>query len=269
VRVYHVDAFTSRPFAGNPAGVCLLQQAADPAWMHTLAVELNLPKTAFVLRQGAGGNCFDLRWFGFDGEAQLCGHATLAAAHVLWENGMVAAANPIEFSTLSGTLVARRAGQWIELDFPAEPAAAEHSQALVEALGIEPLWMGRNRLHHLIELANEDAVRSLRPDFVRIAAASPPAHGVIVTARAATPDIDFVSRVFVPLAGVNEDPATGSAHCALGPYWAAKLGKKELLALQVSARGGSLRVRVAGDRVHIAGQAVSLLCCQLVGGRAA
>jgi PhzF family phenazine biosynthesis protein len=265
--LYHVDAFTREPFAGNPAAVCLLPGPRDDSWMGALAVELNLPMTAFVLREGDAGG-FRLRWFGRGGETQLCGHATLAAAHVLWESAEVRAAEPIRFLTASGALHARQlpAG-WIELDFPAERAAAETRQAVAEALGVRPLWMGRNRLHFLLEVESEQAVRGVRPDLRRLVAVLPPAKGVIVTARAAAGAAeghDFVSRFFAPAMGIDEDQATGSAHCALGPYWAAKLGKTEMAAFQASPRGGSLRVRVAGERVHIAGQAVSVLRGQLV-----
>jgi PhzF family phenazine biosynthesis protein len=290
--IHHVDAFTSRPFAGNPAAVCLLEEEREAAWMHALAAELNLPKTAF-LRRAAPGR-FHLRWFGADGEADLCGHATLASAHVLWEIGEAASGEEISFLTRSGELRARRLGDgWIEIDFPAEVAAREERPILAAALGVEPLWMGRNRLHFLVEVASEETVRALRPDFRRLAAALPPASGVMVTARAAaavapaagrsTPDgaagrpgggveetgaYDFVSRHFASPTGVDEDPATGSAHCALGPYWAAKLGKTEMLAYQASARGGWLRVRTAGPRVHVAGQAVSVLRGALAARRA-
>ena len=244
--VYHVDAFAQRPFAGNPAGVCLLSQPRDDSWMHTLALELNLPKTAFVLREGADQS-FRLRWFGMDGESQLCGHATLAAAHVLWQSALAPPAEPIRFLTASGTLQARQleAG-WIELDFPAEVAVEESRPELAAALGVEPRWMGRNRLHFLVEVESEEAMRAVQPDFRRLAAVLSPAHGVSVTARAAAArkadlppafepagtagEIDFVSRFFAPPIGVDEDAVTGSAHCALGPYWAAKLGKLELSA---------------------------------------
>ena len=284
--VYHVDAFAHRPFAGNPAGVCLLSQPRDDSWMHSLALELNLPKTAFVLREGADQG-FRLRWFGMDGESQLCGHATLAAAHVLWQSAMAPAAEPIRFSTASGTLRARQLGAgWIELDFPAEIAAEEPRPALAAALGVEPRWMGRNRIHFLVEVESEQAVRAVQPDFRRLAEVLSPAYGVSVTSRAAAPaaaaagagamdapgaagpagEIDFVSRFFAPAIGIDEDAVTGSAHCALGPYWAAKLGKLELSAYQASARGGALRVRVAGDRVYLAGQAVSMLRSELLLG---
>jgi predicted PhzF superfamily epimerase YddE/YHI9 len=293
--VHHVDAFTSRPFAGNPAAVCLLEEEQEASWMHALAVELNLPKTAFVRRAAPGR--FHLRWFGADGEADLCGHATLASAHVLWEVGEGAPGEEISFLTRSGELRARRLdGGWIEIDFPAEVAAREERPILAAALGVEALWMGRNRLHFLVEVASEEIVRALRPDFRRVAAALPPARGVMVTARPAPPTgrpadlpvpelpavraavpepaaepaaaYDFVSRHFAPSAGVDEDSVTGSAHCALGPYWSAKLGKTAMLAYQASARGGWLRVRAAGPRVHLAGQAVSVLRGELTTGRA-
>jgi PhzF family phenazine biosynthesis protein len=265
--VIHVDAFTREPFAGNPAAVCLLSQPRDDSWMQSLALELNLPMTAFVIRDGEAGS-FRLRWFGVAGETRLCGHATLAAAHVLWESAEVEPGAPIRFLTASGALHARQLPEgWIELDFPAERAAAETRQAVVEALGVRSLWMGRNRLHFLVEAESEQAVRAARPDLRRLAAVLPPARGVIVTARGAHPardGYDFVSRFFAPPMGIDEDQATGSAHCALGPYWGEKLGKTEMDAFQASPRGGTLRVRVAGERVHIAGQAVSLLRSQLL-----
>lgn len=271
MRIYHVDAFTAQAFGGNPAGVCMLDDEGEAGWMKALATELNLPKTAFVRRAGAAR--FALRWIGADGEAQLCGHATLAAAHVLWQAGEVAADEAIAFDTLSGELRARRCQDgWIEIDFPAEVAAAEPRPTVVAALGVVPVWMGRNRLHFLVEVANESAVRALRPDFRRLAEVLAPARGVAVTARAAGDEprgYDFVSRYFASPTGLDEDAATGSAHCSLGPYWAAKLGRSEMLAYQASPRGAWLRVRVAGDRVHVAGQAVTILRSQLAPRRAA
>jgi PhzF family phenazine biosynthesis protein len=265
--VYHVDAFTCRPFGGNPAAVCVLEQEAEDGWMQALAGELNQPKTGFARRLAPGR--FELRWFGSDGEAQLCGHATLASAHVLWETGAAAAGETISFVTLSGELRARRlADGWIEIDFPAEVAVRCEQPAVAAALGVEPLWMGRNRLHFLVEVAGEETVRALRPDFHRLAAALPPQRGVMVTARAAAAPAaggaaeggyDFISRHFASPIGMDEDAVTGSAHCALGPYWSAKLGRSEMLAYQASARGGWLRVRVAGSRVHLSGQAVTVL----------
>ena len=277
--VYHVDAFTHRPFAGNPAAVCLLNGPREDSWMHAMATELNQPMTAFLLREGAADS-FRLRWFGANGEAKLCGHATLASAHVLWESGEAPPAAPIRFLTASGTLQARQlAAAWIELDFPAEVAVQEDRPGLAEALGVEARWIGRNRLHFLVEVESEGAVRAIRPDFPRLAAVLAPARGVVVTARAdgdgAGAEISagprtgggayhFVSRYFAPAVGIDEDQVTGSAHCALGPYWAAKLGTTELAAFQASPRGGALRVRVAGDRVLLAGQAVSLLRSELL-----
>ena len=254
--LYQVDAFTSRPFAGNPAAVCLLDRPRDDAWMQQVAAEMNLAETAFLERRADG---WGLRWFTPAVEVDLCGHATLASAHVLWERGAAANGEALRFHTRSGLLQARRRGVEIELDFPAEPVEAAPAPGLAAALGVEPRWCGRNRLDLLAELASEAEVRSLAPDFPRLKLATPPGRGVIVTARSATPDYDFVSRFFAPAAGIDEDPVTGSAHCALGPYWMAKLGKSELRAYQASARGGSLGVRVAGDRVFLTGQAVTVL----------
>ncbi|MBV8201473.1 MAG: PhzF family phenazine biosynthesis protein, partial [Acidobacteria bacterium] len=239
--------------------------------------------TAFVLRDGAADD-FRLRWFGVSGEAQLCGHATLASAHVLWQSAQVQAGEPIRFLTASGALQARQlAAGWIELDFPAEVAVQEDRPELSQALGVQARWIGRNRLHYLVELESEATVRAVQPDFERLAAVLHPARGVMVTARAAGFDArtddagsgdagtggahDFVSRFFAPGMGIYEDQVTGSAHCALGPYWAAKFGTTELSAFQASPRGGVLRVRVAGDRVLLAGQAVSLLRSELLSGR--
>jgi predicted PhzF superfamily epimerase YddE/YHI9 len=268
--VYHVDAFTRHPFGGNPAAVCLLPEPADDDWMASLAAELNLPKTVFALREGAG-DVFRLRWFGPDGESPLCGHGTLAAAHVLWECGQARPGRTIRFLTSSGELEARqlRAG-WIELDFPSEPASQVEKSGLAEALGAVPQWIGRNRLDYLVEVADERAVRSLQPDFARLAALLPPLRGVIVTSPgAAESACDFVSRRFAPTIGLNEDAVTGSAHCALGPHWAARTGKQDFLARQLSARGGTLRVHVEEERVRIAGQAVTLLRGQLLAPRTA
>jgi PhzF family phenazine biosynthesis protein len=256
--IYQVDAFTDRPFAGNPAGVCPLPSFPDAAWMQAVAREMNLAETAFVVRREGPGAEHDLRWFTPAVEVELCGHATLAAAHLLWEIGAVPAAEPIRFHTLSGSLGAARAGEWIELDFPAEPPAplAAPPADLAGILGAPPIWVGANRFDLVAELAGEAAVRALAPDLRRIKAL--PFRGVQVTARAATPGFDFVSRFFAPAAGVDEDPATGSAHCCLGPFWSARLGKNPLLAYQASPRGGVVRVATAGERVQLGGQAVTV-----------
>ncbi|HYL06022.1 MAG TPA: PhzF family phenazine biosynthesis protein [Thermoanaerobaculia bacterium] len=277
--MYHVDAFTNLPFGGNPAAVCLLSAPGDESWMSSLARELNLPMTAFVVPDGAAES-FRLRWFGVRGEAPLCGHATLAAAHVLWQSATARPGEAIRFLTASGALHARQlAAGWTELDFPAEVAVEEDRPGLAEALGVTARWIGRNRLHYLVEVESESAVRAVQPDFQRLEPLLAPARGVVVTARADAGGVpaaagapgaetrgghDFVSRFFAPAMGIYEDQVTGSAHCALGPYWAAKLGRTELAAFQASPRGGTLRVRVAGDRVFLAGQAVSLLRSEML-----
>jgi len=258
--IYQVDAFTDRPFAGNPAAVCPLPLPAFPeaGWMQAVAAEMNLAETAFLVRRGDSSD-FDLRWFTPAIEVELCGHATLASAHVLWETGAVAAAMPIRFHTLSGALGAARRGEWIELDFPAEPASAlaEPPPRLSEMLGASPVWVGANRFDLVLELADDAAVRALAPDLKRLAAL--PYRGVLVTARAAAPGYDMVCRFFAPASGIDEDPVTGSAYCCLGPYWSGRLGKNPLLGYQASARGGEVRVELAGDRVRLGGQAVTVL----------
>ena len=259
--VIQVDAFTDRPFAGNPAAVCVLPEVGawrDERWMQQVAREMSLSETAFVLKQAGG---FGLRWFTPAVEVDLCGHATLAGAHVLWEEGHQPPEEPVRFHTRSGLLVATRCDSWIELDFPAEPAQAVDAPAgLGRALGLAPQDMcvvGRNRFDYLVELASEARLRQLAPDFRLLRAF--PTRGVIVTSRADAGGFDFLSRFFAPRVGVDEDPVTGSAHCCLGPFWSGRLGQDELLAYQASARGGVVRVRVRGDRVGLAGQAVTVL----------
>jgi PhzF family phenazine biosynthesis protein len=258
IPVYTVDAFTEQAFAGNPAAVCLLEAPRDDAWMQSIAAEMNLSETAFLVPHAGDG--FDLRWFTPAVEVALCGHATLASAHVLWESGTLGAKDAARFHTKSGVLTAARNGHGIELDFPARPAdPAEAPDGLLEALGVSPKFTGKSAYDWLVEVANEREVRAARPDFAAIA--QTPARGVILTARAAANDdgIDFVSRFFAPRAGVLEDPVTGSAHCTLAPYWAAKLGRTELTGRQLSARGGVVRVRLDGDRVTLGGQAVTVM----------
>ena len=260
--IVQVDAFTDHPFAGNPAAVCLLPTPADARWMQDVAREMNLSETAFLVRQSDG---FDLRWFTPAVEIDLCGHATLASAHVLWGDGHLAAGTQARFHTRSGLLTAERRGEWIELDFPAtraEPAAAP--AGLTVAVGVTPRFVGRSRFDYLLEVDGEDVVRGCKPDFGALARVD--ARGVIVTSRAAAAGYDFVSRFFAPRAGVDEDPVTGSAHCALAPYWIAKLGRPELVGYQASARGGTVRVRLQGDRVRLGGQAVTVLRGDLTAG---
>jgi PhzF family phenazine biosynthesis protein len=255
--LFHVDAFTDRPFAGNPAGVCLLSEDGEDAWMQNVAREMNLSETAFLRRREAH---WDLRWFTPAVEVDLCGHATLASAHVLWEAGHAKPGELLMFQTRSGRLAAAQRDGAIELDFPAEPAApATEPPDLQAALGISGgRFVGRNRFDYLIEAEDERAVRALAPDFRRLAAAGDGARGAIVTARSSQPGWDFVSRYFAPAVGIDEDSVTGSAHCCLGPFWADRLGKKALTGYQASARGGTVRVRVEEPRVFLGGTAVTI-----------
>jgi PhzF family phenazine biosynthesis protein len=261
-RIYQIDAFTNHPFAGNPAGVCVLPAAAPEAWMQAVAREMNLSETAFLTRAEDG---FNLRWFTPATEVELCGHATLASAHALWETGLLRRSEQARFHTLSGLLTASYSADWIEMDFPATPAEpAEAPPELLAGLGLGRVqYSGRNIYDYLLEVEGETTVRGLQPDFGRLGQV--PMRGVIVTARATTPPYDFVSRWFGPQVGVNEDSVTGSAHCCLGPYWAARLDKDQMLAYQASPRGGVLRVRPAGERVLLGGQAVTVLVGEMIG----
>lgn len=259
-RITQVDAFTDKPFAGNPAAVCILGRPADEAWMKDVAREMNLSETAFLSRRDGD---YDLRWFTPTVEVPLCGHATLASAHVLWEEGHLKPEAQARFHTKSGLLTAERRSDWIEMDFPAlgeVPVSAP--PGLVEALGAQAQYVGRNKLDYLVELASETAVRELRPDYTHLRQI--PVRGVIVTSRASSAGLDFVSRFFAPASGVDEDPVTGSAHCCLAPYWSKKLAKSQLIAYQASPRGGLVRMRVAGERVKLAGQAVTVLRGELI-----
>lgn len=254
--ITQVDAFTNEPFAGNPAAVCLLPTSPDATWMQRVAREMNLSETAFLVRRSDGE--FDLRWFTPAVEVDLCGHATLASAHVLWEEGHLPPDAPAVFHTRSGRLSATRRADWIEMDFPAEPAEPVPAPAgLADALGAEPAWVGRNRFDYLVEVDTQGTVERLAPDFARLKKLE--TRGVIVTARADADGVDFVSRFFAPGTGVDEDPVTGSAHCCLGPFWQQHLGRDAFTARQVSERGGLVKVVVRGDRVLLLGQAVTVL----------
>jgi PhzF family phenazine biosynthesis protein len=258
---FHVDAFTDRPFAGNPALVCLLDGPRDESWMRLVATEMSLPETSFVVRRDNG---FSLRWFTPAIELDLCGHGTLAAAHALWESGWLATGSPARFHTRRGLLTAASAGGWIALDFPALAVeAGPIPAAITAALGIGARFTGTCGQRFVVEAASEAAVRSLAPDFALMQ--SVPGRAVVVTA-AADPGrgYDIVSRYFAPWVGANEDPVTGVAHCIVGPFWAARLGRRTLTACQASARGGLLRVGVRGDRVELAGRAVTVLRGELV-----
>ena len=267
IPLLQIDAFADRPFAGNSAAVCLLDQAAPESWMQAFAGEMNLAETAFVrpLPPDERGERFELRWFTPEVEVPLCGHATLATAHALWSEGRKAESEAIRFVTKSGELTATRQGDWIELDFPATPAApCDADPTLLAALGMENvLFAGRTSVQDtLLVLASADQVRDLRPDFQRLGKLA--GRGVIATAPSDEEPYDFVSRFFAPAVGIDEDPVTGSAHCCLGPFWSDRLGKTEMTAFQASARGGVVRIRVAGDRVILGGQAVTVLRGELV-----
>jgi PhzF family phenazine biosynthesis protein len=254
MQIHQVDAFTNTVFKGNPAAVCLLHEKVDEAWMHNLAAEMNLSETAFLLRRKDG---FDLRWFTPMAEVDLCGHATLASAHVLWQEGWLPRDKQAQFHTRSGLLTAEIKDGWIEMDFPAqETQEVSPPQALLDAMQIEASFTGFNGVDYLLVLESEKTIAELKPDFIQLAKI--PCRGVIVTSASVSPDYDFVSRFFAPQVGINEDPVTGSAHCCLAPFWSRRLQKTEMTAFQVSPRGGVVKVRVQEDRVLLSGQAVTV-----------
>jgi PhzF family phenazine biosynthesis protein len=253
--MFQVDAFTDKPFSGNPAAVCMLSASRDEQWMQHVAQEMNLSETAFLTPRESG---FELRWFTPAVEVDLCGHATLASAHVLWERGYLGPDQQARFFTKSGLLTAERQEQWIELNFPADPAKPVlPSETLLAALGVKPAYVGRNRFDFLVEVDSEEVLRQMQPDFKLLSSATE--RGVMVTSRSDSAAFDFVSRFFAPAAGIDEDPVTGSAHCCLGPFWAGRLGKDGLVGYQASARGGVVQVRLGGDRVYLKGQAVTVM----------
>lgn len=258
-RIHQVDAFTDQPFRGNPAAVCVLAGPAPEPWMLAVAREMNLSETAFLFREG---DAWRLRWFTPEVEVALCGHATLASAHVLYETGVAPRSEALRFETLSGRLGARAVDGRIELDFPAKRIEEQPPPAgLLDALGVRAVFVGRNVFDWLVEVESEDDVRACAPDFGRLKRVD--ARGVIVTSRSSDRRYDCVSRFFAPAVGIDEDPVTGSAHCALAPYWARKLGRTSLPAYQASRRGGVLWLTVAGERVLIGGHAVTVLTGEL------
>jgi PhzF family phenazine biosynthesis protein len=261
IPIVYVDAFTSEPFGGNPAAVCVLDEPRDAVWMQHVAREMNLAETAFLDRTIDG---FNLRWFTPTVEVDLCGHATLASAHVLWETGEIGAIEPIRFHTRSGILTAVRREDWIELDFPVTPEQpVEAPSDLIEALGlVMPRYVGKSRFDYLVELDSEEAVRELRPDFRRLGTI--PTRGVIVTSRSSTAGSDFVSRFFAPASGIDEDPVTGSAHSCLAYFWSRRLHKDQFIARQLSERGGFLKLQLDGNRVRLSGQAVTIVRGELL-----
>lgn len=259
--IYQVDAFADRPFSGNPAGVCILDRAAPEKWMQAVAGEMNVAETAFLVRRDDGA--YDLRWYTPTVEVDLCGHATLASAHVLWDECILPADERARFHTKSGELLAWREADIIRMDFPSEPVTkVDPPVALSEALYAPFTFSGKNRMDWLVEVADEATVVAVQPELRALAALD--VRGVIVTARSAKPERDFVSRFFAPAAGVDEDPVTGSAHCALAPYWAEKLGKDTLTGYQASMRGGTVFCTLKGRRVLLGGRAVTVLRAKLL-----
>jgi len=256
-----VDAFADKPFAGNPAAVMLLPAPRDESWMQLVAREMGLSETAFLVKRDRG---YDLRWFTPTVEVELCGHATLASAHLLWEQGYLAPSEPAIFHTKSGDLTASKKGSWIEMNFPAAPVTPDSSVKLdlEAALGTTTRYVGRSCFDHLVEVGSEAVVRALNPDLAMILRL--PVRGLIVTSRASGSEYDFVSRFFGPAVGIDEDPVTGSAHCSLGPYWKERLGRDDLTGYQASARGGTVRTRCERDRVFISGKAITVLRGELV-----
>ena len=255
IPLIQVDAFTDKPFAGNPAAVCLLDQPKTADWMQAVAAEMNLSETAFVWPIDTG---YSLRWFTPAVEVDLCGHATIAAAHAMWSEELVSSDAPITFQSRSGALTANQSGQWINLDFPATPPVESvPCQELLESLGIEPTFFGKTKFDSFVVVDSDRTVRQLKPDLRKLA--DVPTRGVIVTSRSESPDYQFVSRFFAPAAGVDEDPVTGSAHCALAPYWSQVLGQHTMNAYQASTRGGIVRLEHRGDRVTLGGQAITVM----------
>jgi len=255
LRIFTVDAFTGRLFHGNPAAVCILDDDISDDLKQCIASEMNLSETAFVVRQNGG---IGLRWFTPVSEVDLCGHATLASAHILWQEGYLRGDEEAVFYTMQkGILKARKIGEEIILDFPAAKLfSTEHEKSVRNLFDVEPKFIGIAGNHFLVELPSEDLVVNYTPDFEAIARL--PKYGLIITSSSLG-EHDFVSRFFAPAVGVNEDPVTGSAHCALGPYWSAKLNKNKLVGYQASKRGGIVGVEIAGDRVKLKGKAVTFL----------
>ncbi len=253
-KVFQVDAFTDQMFRGNPAAVCLLTEPLDANWAQNLAMEMNLSETAFLHKKG---EVYNLRWFTPTVEVDLCGHATLASAHVLWEQNLQPLDKELVFQTKSGILRASWHDGWIKLDFPAKPIIETIPlEDLLEALGVKANYVGSNKMDYLIEVESPEIVKNLTPDLEQLRKLH--VRGVIVTAKANDGQYDFISRFFAPGSGISEDPVTGSAHCCLGPYWQSKLNKDTFNAYQASRRGGTLKVHVQGDRVHLYGKAVTV-----------
>ena len=255
MKIFHVDSFTSRPFGGNPAGVCILTHPKVDSWMLNIASEMNLPETSFIMRSAKG---YNLRWFTPKTEVDLCGHGTLASAHIIWQEGLAREDEAIFFNTRSGNVTCRRQEHSIILDFPLLP---EHQidppAGLARSLGISPVNAWASAWDIIVEAESEEAVKQITPDYNLML--DLPMRGVIVTSRADSQEFDFVSRFFAPKIGINEDPVTGSAHCCLASYWSKRLVKNDLVARQVSRRGGVVGMHIEGERVHLIGEAVTVM----------
>ncbi|EFM08519.1 phenazine biosynthesis protein PhzF family [Paenibacillus curdlanolyticus YK9] len=262
VPIWIVDAFAEEPFTGNPAAVCIMDGTGDREWMQKVATEMNVSETAFLY--ASADTAYELRWFTPKAEVDLCGHATLAAAHILWETGRLSPNSKARFDTRSGRLTASLEQAGIRMDFPAEPVSPiTPSQELIEALGFIPRYTGQNRMDILVEADSEETVRLIKPDLELLATLG--CRGVIVTSRAkSNAAYQVVSRAFYPSIGIDEDPVTGSAHCALGPYWTKRLHTDEIYAYQASQRGGYVKVKPQADRVLLTGQAVTVLAGRLL-----
>lgn len=258
--IFHVDAFTDKPFGGNPAAVCFLSEPGDTHWMQNVAKEMNLSETAFLFRQKDG---YNLRWFTPTCEVDLCGHATLASAHIIWEEGYLKKEKEAYFYTKSGLLTAKLRDYLIELNFPVEceEEITPHPD-LAKALGATPMYVGKSRFDYLVQVESEEELRNLKTDFTLLATL--PTRGIIVTSISSSKNYDFLSRFFAPRVGINEDPVTGSAHCSLGPFWEKRLGKSNFIAYQASSRGGILHVKVKGNRVYLGGNAITVLRGELL-----
>lgn len=251
-RYFVVDAFADRPFAGNPAGVVLLEEWRDNEWLQNVAMQVNLSDTAFLVTNDNG---FDLRWFTPTAEVDLCGHATLASGVVLAELQKLVDRRSVTFSTRSGTLTVERYGSLFVMDFPAlDTVPSEPPPGLLESLNEKPLFVGKSKFDFLIEFESEEVIRSITPNFNALANVK--CRGVIVTSKSNDRQFDFVSRFFAPAIGITEDPVTGSAHCVLAPYWGSRLGKSKMTGFQASSRGGVVQVDLRGDRVMLGGQGV-------------
>ena len=255
--ITQVDAFTNIPFTGNPAAVCVLDSPKSELWMQNIAQEMNLSETAFVVKENDG---FNLRWFTPTVEVPLCGHATLASAHVLWSQGHLLPNQEARFYTKSGILIAQLENDWIQLDFPVNLSQTVTAPPeLSQVLGVSYKSVFENSLGYLVEVESEQLVREMQPNFQQMKTL--PKADIIVTSIAnSDSEYDFVSRFFAPGLGINEDPVTGAAHCCLAPFWRDKLGKDRFLAYQASRRGGVVKVYYPGkNRVFISGQAVTVM----------